>query len=142
MDTSVFGALAGAGLVTLLIGVVVGVAVGALILSLAFRIIVGSMPPYLRAAGAVVVTAIVGVVAAVIVGLVTRGFAGSALLMVVQFLVGAAVVNYLLPSPTGGQIGFGKACLVQLVYLVIMILLGVLFGVLFAAVLGGLLAHA
>ena len=134
MGTSSFAALAGMGMMALLVMIVGGILIGALVLSLAFRFIVGYMPSYLRALGAVVLTFIAVVAASVVLGMVLHG--GGLLPAIVNFLVGAAVVNYLLLSENGSQIGFGKACLVQLVYMVIGFVLALIIGVILAMVFG------
>lgn len=134
--SSSFAALAGMGLFAMLVMIVVGVLIAALILSVAFRLVVGYMPSYLRALGAVVLTSVAVLVVSMVVGLVMHGTGGGLLSMVVNFLVGAAVVNYLLLSLDGSQIGYGKACLVQLVYTVIGIVLAVIIGVIFAMLFG------
>jgi hypothetical protein len=136
-----FAALAGMGLFAILMMIVVGVLLAALVLSVAFRLVVGYMPSYLRAIGALVLTWIAAAVAMVLVGMVTRGSAGGLLSLLVQFLVGAAVVNYLLLAQNGSQIGYGKACVVQLVYLVIGIVLGVIIGGIMMVFFGSMLAH-
>ncbi|HTH68723.1 MAG TPA: hypothetical protein VL545_10730 [Rhodanobacter sp.] len=141
MGTSMFAALAGMGLFAILMMIVVGVLLAALVLSVAFRLVVGYMPSYLRAIGALVLTWIAAAVAMVLVGMVTRGSAGGLLSLLVQFLVGAAVVNYLLLAQNGSQIGYGKACVVQLVYLVIGIVLGVIIGGIMMVFFGSMLAH-
>ena len=67
-----------------------------MLLSAAFRLVVGYMPSYPRALAAVVLTA----VASAIVVAILRGVLGSGgrlLGIVVQFLAGAAMVNWLLP---------------------------------------------
>jgi hypothetical protein len=142
MGTSTLAALAGMGLFALVMMAVVGILLAALVLSVAFRLVVGYMPSYLRALGAVVLTWIAGAVAMVIVGMISHGSAGGLLSLAVQFLVGAAVVNYLLLAQNGSQIGYGKACVVQLIYLVIFIVLAVIFAALAAVFFGGMLAHA
>ena len=142
MGTSTFAALAGMGLFAILVMIVVGILLAALVLSVAFRLVVGYMPSYLRALGAVVLTWIAGAVAMVIVGMVSHGSAGGLLSLVVQFLVGDAVVNYLLLSQNGSQIGYGKACVVQLIYLVIFIVLALILGAIMAVLFGSMLAHA
>ncbi|MHB1057434.1 MAG: hypothetical protein ACYC0F_06095 [Rhodanobacter sp.] len=142
MGTSTFAALAGMGLFGILVMIVVGIALAALVLSVSFRLVVGYMPSYLRALGAVVLTWIAGAVAMVIVGMVSHGGAGGLLSLAVQFLVGAAVVNYLLLSQNGSQIGYGKACVVQLIYLVIFIVLALILGAIMAVLFGSMLAHA
>ncbi len=136
MDTSSFAALAGMGMVAMLVMFVGGILVAALVLSVAFRLVVGYMPSYLRSLGAVVLTAIVAVVAAVVLGMVMHGAASGLLSVIVQFLVGAAVINYLLLAQNGSQIGYGKACVVELVYMVIGFVLALVIGLLLAMVFG------
>jgi hypothetical protein len=138
MGTS-FAALAGMGMVAMLVMFVGGILVAALVLSVAFRLVVGYMPSYLRSLGAVVLTAVVAVVAAVVLGMLMHGAASGLLSAVVQFLVGAAVINYLLLAQNGNQIGYGKACVVELVYMVIGFVLALVVGLLLAMVFGAAL---
>jgi hypothetical protein len=142
MGTSSLAALASMGLFGILVMIVVGILVAALVLSVSFRLVVGYMPSYVRAIGALVLTWIAVAIAMVVVGMVTHGAAGGLLSLIVNFLVGAAVVNYLLLAQNGSQIGYGKACMVQLVYSVIGIVLGaIIFGIM-AVFFGSMLAHA
>ena len=135
MGTSSLGALAGMGMLAMLVMIVVGILVGALILSVAFRLVVGIMPSYMRALGAVILTFIAVVVVSLILGMVMHG--GARLLpMIVNFLVGAAVVNYLLLAADGSRIGYGKACVVELIYMVIGFVLALIIGLIFAMVFG------
>jgi hypothetical protein len=136
MGTSSFAALAGMGMMALLIMFVGGILVAALVLSVAFRLVVGYMPSYLRSLGAVLLTAVAVAVAAVVLGMVMHGSASGLLSGVVQFLVGAAVINYLLLAQNGSQIGYGKACLVELIYMVIGFVLALIIGVIMAMVFG------
>jgi hypothetical protein len=136
MGTSSFAALAGMGMVAMLVMFVGGILVAALVLSVAFRLVVGYMPSYLRSLGAVVLTAIVAVVAAAVLGMVMHGTASGLLSVIVQFLVGAAVINYLLLAQNGSQIGYGKSCVVELVYMVIGFVLALVIGLLLAMVFG------
>jgi hypothetical protein len=136
MGTSSFAALAGMGMLALLVMFVGGILVGALVLSVAFRLVVGYMPSYLRSLGAVLLTAVAVVVAAAVLGLVMHGGASGLLSAVVQFLVGAAVINYLLLAQNGSQIGYGKACLVELVYMVAGFVLAVIIGLIIVMVFG------
>lgn len=142
MGTSSLAALAGMGLFGILVMIVVGILLAALVLSVSFRLVVGYMPSYLRAIGALVLTWIAVVIAMVVVGMVTHGAVGGLLSMIVNFLVGAAVVNYLLLAQNGSQIGYGKACMVQLVYSVIGIVLGAIIVGIVAVFFGSMLAHA
>ncbi|KZC39186.1 MULTISPECIES: hypothetical protein [Rhodanobacter] len=142
MGTSSLAALAGMGLFGMLVMIVVGILLAALVLSVSFRLVVGYMPSYLRAIGALVLTWIAVAIAMVVVGMVMHGAAGGLLSLIVNFLVGAAVVNYLLLAQNGSQIGYGKACMVQLVYSVIGIVLGVIIFGIMAVFFGSMLAHA
>ncbi|MET4568877.1 hypothetical protein [Rhodanobacter soli] len=142
MGTSSLAALASMGLFGILVMIVVGILVAALVLSVSFRLVVGYMPSYVRAIGALVLTWIAVAIAMVVVGMVTHGAAGGLLSLIVNFLVGAAVVNYLLLAQNGSQIGYGKACMVQLVYSVIGIVLGAIILGIMAVFFGSMLAHA
>lgn len=136
---SALGALAGMGMLAILVSVVVGILVAALVLSVAYRLIVGSMPAYTRALVVVVLAWLASAVVGFILKLVMSGGFGGLLVLAAQFLIGAAIINAMLPS-SGGQIGYGKACLVQLVYLVIFLVLAVVIGGLFALLFGSMLA--
>ena len=132
---AVSGALAGMGLLAILVIVVIGIAIGALLLSVAYRLVVGYMPSYLRAMGAVVLT---GIASAIVIAIAhaVLGSGGRLLGIVVQFLVGAAMVNWLLLSATGVRVGYGRACLVQLVFTVIEIVVGVVLAIMAVTLFG------
>ena len=115
MGTS-FTALAGMGMFAILVMIVVGILLGALILAVSFRLVVGFMPSYLRALGALLLTYVAVIVVTWVLGMLIHS---SVLTLIVNFLVGAAVVNYLLLAADGRQIGYGKACVVELVNMVI-----------------------
>lgn len=97
------------------------------------------MPPYLRALAAVVLSWVATMVVALVLGLILgasmRGLVGT----IVLFLVGAWAINYMLRTPTGLAIGYGKACLVQLVYMVIGFVLAVVLGLILTLVFGSML---
>lgn len=139
MGTSTFAALAGMGMLAMLIMIVGGILLAGLLLCVAFRMVVGYMPSYLRSVGAIVLTFVAVVAVSIVLRMILPGSASGLLTLVVQFLVGAAVVNYLLLAQNGSRIGYGKACLVQLVYLVMQILLGLIIGVIIAVVFGAAL---
>ena len=137
MGSSAFGALAGMGMMAILVLVVVGVLVSALVLSLAYRMVVGHMPSSARALGTVVVSWL----ASIVVSLVLHGGVGHLLAWVAQFLVGALVINLLLPAQDGSQIGYGKSCLVQLLYTVIFVVIGVVLMLVFGGMMLGMMHH-
>jgi hypothetical protein len=139
MGSSSFAALAGLGMAGLLIMLLVGVAVAALLLCVAFRLVLGYMPSFVRALGAVVVTAVADFVALTLAGVFLGGHGGGLLALAVEFVVGVWVVNHLLLSLDGSAIGYGKAGLVQLVYMVIGIVIGLLLFALLAMVFGAAL---
>ena len=137
-----FAALAGMGMFAILMMFVVGMLLGALVLCLAFRLVVGYMPSYLRSLGAVVLSAIAVLIVSFVLRMVLPMHLSGLLSLVVQVLVGGAVVNYLLLAQNGTQIGFGKACLVQLVYLVIGFLAALIIGGILAVLFGSMLFGA
>ena len=142
MGTSTFAALAGMGLFAILIMIVVGIALGALVLAVSFRLVVGFMPSYLRALAAVVLAWVAAFVVSLILRMILPAGAGGLLPLAVLFLVGAAVVNYLLLAADGSQIGYGKACVVQLIYMVIVFVLALLIGFIVVSMFGAaILAH-
>lgn len=131
-----FAMLAGVGVIGALALVVIGIALSALVLSVAFRLVVGYMPAYSRAVVAVVAIWLATLVAELVLAIVIRGPTGGVLTALVMFLVGAWVVNRLLRTDTGLAIGFGRACLVQLAYMVIAFLLALLLGFVLMLVFG------
>jgi hypothetical protein len=136
MGTSSLAALAGMGMLGMLVMIVGGILLGALVLCLAFRIVVGYMPSYLRSIGAILLTFVAVIVVSVVLRMVLPQGVGGFLSVAVDFLVGAAVTNYLLLSGDGSQIGYGKACLVQLIYMVIGFVLALVVGLIMATVFG------
>ena len=57
--------------------------------------------------------------------------------LVVAFLLNAFIINALIKQPAGGQMGFGKACLVTLIeYIIEIVLCVVLFFVFGTALIG------
>lgn len=123
-----------------LLFIVTGIVIAALLLSLAFRMLVGHMPSFLRALAVVVLSFVATAVLTLVLKLVLpEGLLSGLLLLATQFLVGAAVINLLLPAIDGSPIGYGKACLVQLVYMVLGIVLGLVIGLIVVALFGSTL---
>jgi len=139
----------GGMLVMFLVFAVVGLLVAALFLKLSVRIVAGFSPGYLRSLGAVVVAAvltfIVNLVLTTVFGLgggmmagdpeaAAAAMAGTGLLamglaFVFGFLINAFCVNWLIKRPDGSAMGFGRALLVVLVYMIIVIVLSIIAGV-------------
>lgn len=138
MNTFSFAAMAGMGMFAMLVTALVGALVGALVLSLAFRLVVGHMPSYLRALAAVILTWLAVAVTLFVLGLVLSGGPGRLLGAVVMFLVGAAIINRVLPTGTGLPIGYGQACLVQLAYMLAGVVLALVVGMAMALIFGSM----
>jgi hypothetical protein len=128
MRRSVLAALAGMSVFGLWVAAVAGVLLGALLLSVAFRVVVGHLPSYLRAVGTVILTLAVTSLALLVPGLVLPGGVGRLFGAAVMFLVGVAVINRVLHTEAGLAIGYARATLVQLAYMVVAILLALAFG--------------
>jgi hypothetical protein len=128
MRTFGLAALAGMSVFGLWVAAVAGVLLGALLLSVAFRVVVGHLPSYLRAVGTVILTLVATSLALLVPGLVLPGGVGRLFGAAVMFLVGVAVINRVLHTETGLAIGYARAALVQLAYMVVAILLALAFG--------------
>ena len=125
----------GTALVYVLVMCIVAIVVGALIVQLATKLVAGFKPGFGVAVGVVIVGMIAGAVASWVLGMVMGAGTGSTLAaLVVAFLVNAAVLNALIKHPSGGALGFGKACLVTLVQYIIEIVLAVILAFLFGSV--------
>lgn len=141
MGTSLFTALAGMSLLALLLFIVGCILVGALVLYLSFRLVVGYLPSYLHAVGAALLTVLASyIVSAVLRMVMPMGLSGL-FAVVVQLLIGAAVIKQLLLAQDGSQITYGKAYLVQLVNMLICIAVFVVVAVIMVLMFGSLLAH-
>ncbi|MEO8803152.1 MAG: hypothetical protein ABI304_08980 [Rudaea sp.] len=124
-----------------LVSLIIGIAIGAGIIMLSMRLVAGFTPKFLLAAATAIVAWIAVIAASWILGMILgHGTLTSLLALVVFFVVNAAIINALLKRPDGGQIGFGKACLVTLVELIIEIVLGVILFFVFGAGLLGMFA--
>lgn len=83
-----------------------------------------------------VLTLVAVFVVSLVLGMLMHAGGARLLPMIVNFLVGAAAVNYLLLAADGSQIGFGKACVVELVYMAIGFVLALIIGFIVAMVFG------
>lgn len=111
-------------LLVVLVILVVCILVGAFIVQLATKMAAGFKPGL----GNAVATVIVGIILGGIINYVLQmllGSTGSLIGLVVAFLVNAFIINLMIKAPGGGQMGFGKACLVSLVQYIIYIVLSI-----------------
>lgn len=118
MGTSLFDALANVGMFGSFVLCVIDLLLGALLLCLAFRIVVGYVPSYTRSIAALALMLVAMAATAVGSGMLlpdeTYRLPAA---LAAGFLVGAWAVNRLLMSRTGGRIGYARAGLVQLAFM-------------------------
>src|SRR3569833_1688494 len=106
---------------------IIAVVVGGLFIMLATRIVAGFMPSFAQACIAALVAAIAAMILNWVVAMALGGSGMTSIVcLVLVFLVSSAVINALVKRPGGTSLGFGTACLISLVQLVIEIVLGVL----------------
>lgn len=118
----------------LLVMALVGLFIGALLLSIAFRLVTGRMPSYVRALAVTLGTwLVVGVVL-----LAAREWldGGRVLSIASQLLLGTGMVRWLLPSPAGPRFGLARAVLVQSIFILLQVLAGALLAMLATGVFG------
>ncbi len=130
-------------MITFIIAILVGIAIGAGILLLSTKLGAGFTPKFPIAAATTVVEFIAaGVVSYILHMVLGMGALSSLLSLIVIFLVYAAIVNAMLKRPDGAQMGFGKACLVTLIEIIIEIVLGIILMFVFGAALFGMMGSA
>lgn len=108
-----------------IVGAAFGALIGALIVQLATKIVAKFKPgygmAYIAALLGYVGSLIVGFIIGLMVGITGNEFGGGPLVltMIVGFFVQAAIYGPLIKSPEGTPIGFGNACMVSLIQLII-----------------------
>ena len=123
------------------IALAIGIAIGAAILMLSTKLGGGFTPKFSSAAITTIVQFIAaGVVSWLLAMVLGSGGLSSLVSLVVIFLLYAAITNALLKRPDGGQMGFGRACLVTLIQIIIEIILGVILAFVFGAAIFGMIA--
>ncbi len=143
MDGNMLGVFAGMGLLIGLIGLAIGVLIYALILMFAYKLVVKSNPGY----GKAIITTLAILGAIIVIGIVLGlllgwlGLLGRLVVLVVNFLVAAWLIQKLMKQSGGSEIGYGSACAVEAVAIGISILVGIVIGIVFA-VLGFSFMHA
>lgn len=131
-------------LTALIIGLVilvVFIVIGAFIVQLATKLAAGFKPNLGNAVAVVIVGIIAGAVVSWLMQMVL-GSTGSLIGLVVSFLLNAFIINMMIKTPSGGQMGFGKGCLVTLIeyviYIVLCVVLFFVFGSAMVGLLGGM----
>jgi len=118
----------------LLLMALMGLFIGALLLSLAFRLVTGRMPSYLRALAVTLGTWLAAGVVLVVAR--ERLDGGSGLAIALQLLLGTGIIHWLLPLPAGPRLGPVRAALVQFVFILLQMLAGALLAILVIGVFG------
>ncbi|MGH8042277.1 MAG: hypothetical protein ACREPN_09570 [Rudaea sp.] len=127
-------------LIYAIVAIVVCIAIAAGILMLATKLVAGFAPKFPISAATAVVEFIAAAVVSWILHMVLgMGMLSSLVSLVIVFVVYAAIINAMIKQPAGGQMGFGKACLVTLVQIIIEIVLGVILVFVFGAAIFGIL---
>lgn len=117
--------LTGPMLIGAVIGLVIAIFIGALILSVVNRLVNGFWANYWRCLGTVVVTGIiVGIINFTVAKVVGPNMMWLLLLIgvVVQTLIGGAIMNAFVRRPDGSPLGFKRAALVFLILAIINVL--------------------
>ena len=128
----------GTVLVTIVVTLFIAIAIGALIIMLATKIAAGFGPRFGQAFLAALAATILAALLSWIIGMVLgSGGIASLVSLVLVFLLNSAIINAIVKRPDGLQMGFGKACLVSLIQIVIEIIIGILCVFLFGAAIFG-----
>jgi hypothetical protein len=149
------GALMGMGLGIILVGIVVGLIVGTLILMLATKLVEKFTPSFGKALVTQIVCGIACFIVAIVVGLVLRGsILGSLIILVLDVLVSAWIIQQLITRPGGavadggamamtasGKMSYGRACLIAVIEYVIYIVIGVIMALVFGGAMLAALHH-
>jgi hypothetical protein len=150
-------AYAGMFIAAMAVMAVVGLLVGGLVIKLCVRLLQGFSPGYGRSVGVVLLAGITGFVLNIVLSM-AMGMGNNAALMggdeaamaaammaslglmaislVASLFITAFFVNLLIKQPDGQAIGYGRSCLVSLLYLVVMVVLVMIVSVVLAVVLG------
>ncbi|MFY2763248.1 hypothetical protein [Arenimonas sp. MALMAid1274] len=142
-------ALGGMILVVALVAFVLGLLIGGLVLKFSVRLIESFSPGYGKSVLVVFLAGVVGFVINIIVAMVmgvgataasqaasadpTMAGAGammaslgaSAISLVASLFVSAFFINLIIKHPDGRAIGYGRSCLVALLYLVVMVVIAI-----------------
>lgn len=127
MNTSWFEKLTVMGMPKLVLLLAASLLISALVLSVVFRLFMGYMPSYLRSMSVVLLTALTALAVHVVANMILPGPLVVWLSLLAAWLIGAGWVNTRLLTNKGAPIGYGKACMVQLAYLAISLLLWMAF---------------
>lgn len=150
-------AFGGMILVAMAVMVVLGLLFGGLVLKFTVRLLQGFSPGYGKSVLVVFLAGLTGFVLNIILSMVMGVGSNAALmagdeaaaagammaslgLMAISLLaslfITAFFVNLLIKQPDGQAIGYGRSCLVSLLYLVVMVVLAIIFSIVIGVVIG------
>lgn len=128
-------------ILTVLVTLFIAISIGALIIMLATKIAAGFGPRFGQCFLAALAATILAAILSWIIGMVLgSGGIASIVSLVLVFLLNSAIINAIVKRPDGNQMGFGKACLVSLIQIVIEIIIGVICVFLFGAAIFGMMS--
>lgn len=139
-------ALGGMILLVAAVMLVLGLLVGGLVLKFSVRLIESFSPGYGKSVLVVFVSGLIGFVVNVVIGMAlgvgasaaTQGgdaamagammasLGASAISIVAYLFVLAFFINLMIKHPDGRAIGYGRACLSSLLYVIVMVVLGII----------------
>lgn len=144
-------ALGGMILVIFAVLFVVGLLIAGLVLKFCVRLLQGFSPGYGKSLLVVFLAGVVGFVINIVLSMVMgpgmgdpsamaggeAAMAGAmmaslgamAVSLLASLFVTAFFINLLVKAPDGREIGYGRSCLVSLLYLVVMVVLGIVIGI-------------
>ena len=150
-------AFGGMILVAMLVMGVAGLLIGGLVLKFTVRLLQGFSPGYGKSVLVVFLSMVVGfiinIVLSMVMGVGSSAAAGAgseaamagammaslgamALSLVASLFITAFFINLMLKQPNGQDIGFGRSCLVSLLYLVVMVVLGIIASIAVGVIVG------
>ena len=151
-------ALGGMILVIFAVMMVVGLLVGGLVLKFSVRLLQGFSPSYGKSILVVFLAGVAGFIINLVLTMVMGVGAGMAdpsamgseaamagamaslgimgVSLLAALFITAFFINLLIKSPTGQAIGYGRSCLVSLLYLVAMVVLGIVASIVIGIIVG------
>jgi hypothetical protein len=128
----------GTVLVMVIVTLFIAISIGALIIMLATKIAAGFGARFGQAfLAALLATILAGILSWIVQMVLGVGGMASVVSLVLVFLLNSAIINAIVKRPDGLQMGFGKACLVSLIQIVIEIIIGIICVFLFGAAIFG-----
>ena len=152
-------ALGGMILVIFAVMVVLGLLVGGLLLKFSVRLLQGFSPSYGKSILVVFLAGVAGFIVQIVLTMVMGVGAGMgdpaamgseaamagammaslgvmAISLLAALFITAFFINLLIKAPDGRAIGYGRSCLISLLYLVAMVVLGIVASILIGIIIG------